>query len=213
MVADSACVCAAGASMLCAGPPLRRYIHSSRAAFGRRRSNLFNHLPSRYTTRRSVASTGLTGRIRQRGCLCAPNARMPGRQICVEDRRACCVRRLCYGSGHRPPDPPRTRSGVGFPWRSSLARHTQPRGWGRWIVLNCTSINTTAPQPPRPTPASRERDNCDSDVATRCSSTLAVVLTTAAQTGTWTITASGNEVTLTENEPPPANTVTLRHGP
>jgi hypothetical protein len=37
-----------------------------------------------------------------------------------------------------------------------------------------------------------------------------VVLTIGAQTGNWTLTESGNEVTLTENEPPPANTITLR---
>jgi hypothetical protein len=37
-----------------------------------------------------------------------------------------------------------------------------------------------------------------------------VALTIAAQMGIWTVTASGNELTLTENEPPPANTVTLR---
>jgi hypothetical protein len=37
-----------------------------------------------------------------------------------------------------------------------------------------------------------------------------VVLTIGAETGSWTLTSSGNEVTLTENEPPPANTITLR---
>lgn len=37
-----------------------------------------------------------------------------------------------------------------------------------------------------------------------------VALTIAAQTTNWTLTPSGNEVTLTENEPPPANTITLR---
>lgn len=37
-----------------------------------------------------------------------------------------------------------------------------------------------------------------------------VVLTIGAETGTWTLTASGDEVTLTANEPPPANTITLR---
>lgn len=40
-----------------------------------------------------------------------------------------------------------------------------------------------------------------------------VTLTIAAQTGDWTLTASGDVVTLTEIEPPPANTVTLRHHP
>lgn len=40
-----------------------------------------------------------------------------------------------------------------------------------------------------------------------------VALTIAAQTGNWTLTASGNEVTLTENEPAPANTITLRRSP
>jgi hypothetical protein len=37
-----------------------------------------------------------------------------------------------------------------------------------------------------------------------------VVLTTAGQTGNWTLTASGDEITLTENGPPPANTIRLR---
>lgn len=41
----------------------------------------------------------------------------------------------------------------------------------------------------------------------------AVVLTIGDQTGDWTLTSSGNEVTLTENEPPPANTITLRRAP
>lgn len=40
-----------------------------------------------------------------------------------------------------------------------------------------------------------------------------VVLTIGAQTGNWTLTSSGNEVMLTENEPPPANTITLRRAP
>ena len=40
-----------------------------------------------------------------------------------------------------------------------------------------------------------------------------VVLTIGAQTGNWTLTSSGNEVTLTEDEPPPANTITLRRAP
>jgi hypothetical protein len=37
-----------------------------------------------------------------------------------------------------------------------------------------------------------------------------VALTIAAQTGNWTLTANGNVLTLTENEPPPANTIGLR---
>ena len=37
-----------------------------------------------------------------------------------------------------------------------------------------------------------------------------VTLTIAAQTGTWTLAASGNEVLLTASGPPPANTITLR---
>lgn len=37
-----------------------------------------------------------------------------------------------------------------------------------------------------------------------------VTLTLAGQTGSWALTASGNEVTLTAIEPPPANTITLR---
>jgi hypothetical protein len=37
-----------------------------------------------------------------------------------------------------------------------------------------------------------------------------VVLTIGAQDGHWTLTGSGNEITLTENEPPPANSITLR---
>lgn len=37
-----------------------------------------------------------------------------------------------------------------------------------------------------------------------------VALTIAAVTTSWTLTTSGNQVTLTENEPPPANTITLR---
>jgi hypothetical protein len=40
-----------------------------------------------------------------------------------------------------------------------------------------------------------------------------VVLTIGAQTGTWTLTASGNEITLTEQEPPPPNTIRLRRHP
>ena len=41
-------------------------------------------------------------------------------------------------------------------------------------------------------------------------SSSTVVLTIGAQVGNWTLTANGNEVTLTENEPPPANSFTLR---
>ena len=37
----------------------------------------------------------------------------------------------------------------------------------------------------------------------------AVSLTTDAQTSNWTLQVSGNEVTLTEVEPPPANTIVL----
>lgn len=37
-----------------------------------------------------------------------------------------------------------------------------------------------------------------------------VVLTIGVETGSWTITASGDQVTLTEVEPPPANTITLK---
>lgn len=37
-----------------------------------------------------------------------------------------------------------------------------------------------------------------------------VTLSLAGQTGSWALAASGNEVTLTEIEPPPANTITLR---
>jgi hypothetical protein len=37
-----------------------------------------------------------------------------------------------------------------------------------------------------------------------------IVLTIGPQTGNWTLVESGNEVTLTENEPPPANTIRLR---
>jgi hypothetical protein len=40
-----------------------------------------------------------------------------------------------------------------------------------------------------------------------------VVLTIGAQTGIWTLTASGNQITLTEQEPPPPNTITLRRHP
>jgi hypothetical protein len=40
-----------------------------------------------------------------------------------------------------------------------------------------------------------------------------VVLTIGARTGNWTLTASGNEVTLTENAPPPANSITLSRTP
>ena len=40
-----------------------------------------------------------------------------------------------------------------------------------------------------------------------------VALTIAAQSSNWTLTTSGNEITLTENEPPPANTITLRRRP
>jgi hypothetical protein len=47
-------------------------------------------------------------------------------------------------------------------------------------------------------------------VGTYSQSGNAVGLTIGAETGNWTLTASGNEVTLTENEPPPANTITLR---
>jgi hypothetical protein len=39
---------------------------------------------------------------------------------------------------------------------------------------------------------------------------VSVTLTISGQTGTWTLTESGNEITLTENEPPPANTIRLR---
>jgi hypothetical protein len=37
-----------------------------------------------------------------------------------------------------------------------------------------------------------------------------VVLTTDSETSNWTIAVSGNNVTLTEVEPPPANTIMLR---
>ena len=40
-----------------------------------------------------------------------------------------------------------------------------------------------------------------------------VTLTTGGQTGTWTITASGADVTLTGSEPSPANTISLRRRP
>jgi hypothetical protein len=40
-----------------------------------------------------------------------------------------------------------------------------------------------------------------------------VALTIGAQTGNWTIAESANEVTLTEDESPPANTIRLRRHP
>jgi hypothetical protein len=42
---------------------------------------------------------------------------------------------------------------------------------------------------------------------------ITVALTIGADTGNWTLTASGDEVTLTENEPPPANAITLKRQP
>jgi hypothetical protein len=40
-----------------------------------------------------------------------------------------------------------------------------------------------------------------------------VTLTIGTQTGDWTLTKSGTELTLTEIEPPPANTIVLRERP
>jgi hypothetical protein len=40
-----------------------------------------------------------------------------------------------------------------------------------------------------------------------------VTLTMGAQTGSWSLVESGNEMTRTENEPPPANTIRLRRRP
>jgi hypothetical protein len=40
-----------------------------------------------------------------------------------------------------------------------------------------------------------------------------VALTIGDQTGNWTLVESGNEITLTETEPPPANTIRLRRHP
>jgi hypothetical protein len=37
-----------------------------------------------------------------------------------------------------------------------------------------------------------------------------VALTIGSETTNWALTWSGNQVTLTEDEPPPANTITLR---
>jgi hypothetical protein len=37
--------------------------------------------------------------------------------------------------------------------------------------------------------------------------------TIGAQTGEWALTANGDVITLTENEPPPANTIILRRRP
>jgi hypothetical protein len=37
-----------------------------------------------------------------------------------------------------------------------------------------------------------------------------VALTIGTQTGNWALEASGSDITLTENEPPPGNTIQLR---
>ena len=79
---------------------------------------------------------------------------------------------------------------------------------GTWVFRadSTLSVNGTITFPSEPT------DSLVVD-GTYAQSGNRVVLTIAAETGTWTLTASGNEVTLTQNEPPPANTITLRHGP
>jgi hypothetical protein len=40
-----------------------------------------------------------------------------------------------------------------------------------------------------------------------------VTLTIGTQSGRWTMVESGNDLTLTEDEPPPANTIVLRRQP
>lgn len=79
---------------------------------------------------------------------------------------------------------------------------------GTWVfrIDHTCSVNGTITFPGEPT---------DSLVAdgTFVQSGNSVALTIAAQTGDWTLTTSGNEITLTENEPPPANTITLRRRP
>jgi len=79
---------------------------------------------------------------------------------------------------------------------------------GTWVFRadQTLSVNGTITFPGEPT------DSLVMD-GTYVQSGNRVTLTIAAETGTWTLTASSNEVTLTQGEPPPANTVTLRHAP
>ncbi len=79
---------------------------------------------------------------------------------------------------------------------------------GTWVFRadSTLSVNGTITFPGEPT------DSLVVD-GTYVQSGNRVVLTIAAETGTWTLTASGDEVSLTQDEPPPANTVTLRRGP
>lgn len=79
---------------------------------------------------------------------------------------------------------------------------------GTWVFRtdSTLSVNGTITFPSEPT------DSLVVD-GTYAQSGNRVVLTIAAETGTWTLTASGDVVTLTQIEPPPANTVTLRHVP
>lgn len=76
---------------------------------------------------------------------------------------------------------------------------------GTWVFRTDStfSVNGTTTFPGEPT------DSLVLD-GTYVQSGNSVVLTIGVETGNWTITASGDEVRLTQVEPPPANTVTLK---
>lgn len=76
---------------------------------------------------------------------------------------------------------------------------------GTWVFRsdNTHSVNGTITFPGEPT----ETLVVDGTYAQNGTS---VMLTMSGQTGSWTLVASGSNVTLTENEPPPANTIGLR---
>ena len=92
---------------------------------------------------------------------------------------------------------------IGFTDRGVAAVTT-----GTWVFRSdhTCSVNGTITFPGEPT------DSLVADGAF-VQSGNSVTLTIAAQTGDWTLTTSGNEITLTENGPPPANTITLRRRP
>ena len=68
------------------------------------------------------------------------------------------------------------------------------------------TIQGTVTYPGEPT------DNI-SDFGTYQQNGTTVVFTIGSDTSTWTLSISGNVATLTEVEPPPANTITLRRQP
>lgn len=76
---------------------------------------------------------------------------------------------------------------------------------GTWVFRTDStfSVNGTTTFPGEPT------DSLVLD-GTYVQSGNSVVLTIGVETGNWAITENGDEVTLTQVEPPPANTITLK---